>query len=420
MSLPKNFSAPNFQEATRRQTKHSAAAMWSTMLHYTPAVLKHNARGYYIEYFVKHPDSGVSTRFRQNINMLHARLSQPDFRAQARVLVANLNARLASGWTPFANDGNALRYTPIREALYTYLDRKNRELREATLVAYKSVIDILLRFLDDTGQGEITIGNFTRFAAIRFLDYLGEDKDLNGKKKKPLSNNAWNTYLKKYSAIFGFLVERGYLVDNPFSNIRRKPKEDKRRRVVPMDIRRQILDYLAEHNPNYILVLLLIYSSLIRPKEIEFIRVEDVDIKNSWIHIPADNAKTHKERYAPLTPQICDILTRMCIKSYPPSYYLLGTHYQPSKTKAYHGKYKKDFLEIKRKLRLPEEIQLYSFKDTGISDMFAAGLDALTIMHAADHHDLSVTTRYACQANRDMIRRVREHAPELVQMGNEK
>ena len=105
----------------------------------------------------------------------------------------------------------------------------------------------------------------------------------------------------------------------------------------------------------------------------------------------------------------------MCVnRNYPPSWYLLGSDYVPSEKKCYHGKYKKDFIALKQRLRLPPEIQLYSFKDTGISDMFSAGLDALTIMRAADHHDLSVTTRYACRADTDMIARVRSSAPALV------
>lgn len=408
MSIHQNFSTPkSFPLQDRgRQTRE--------FVRYTPAVLKHNARGFYVEYFCRHPDSDLSVRFRQNLNKLHQKLPYSDFRRTATVLVTNINARLASGWTPFADDDNSLKYTPIRDALYTYLDRKRNELRPATLVSYKSVIDILLHYLDTAGMGQITIGNFTRFSAIRFLDYLVEDKTLSGKKKRALSNNAWNTYLKKYCAIFGFMVERGYLQENPFAGIRKKPKEDKRRRVVSDYEKQRILNWVMENNPNYLVVLLLIYNSLIRPKEIELIRVGDVDLAHNWVHVPADNAKTHKERYAPLTPQLVQILSTWNLSTYPDTYYLIGTRYAPARAKAYHGKYKKDFIQIRKQLGLSDGIQLYSWKDTGISDMFSAGLDALTIMHAADHHDLSVTTRYACQANTDMIRKVCDKAPALM------
>lgn len=407
-----NFSS-NFTTNSVTAPRGRWASFRAEQFGYSPAILKHNARGFYVEFFVCHPDSGMSTRFRRNLNILRARMSYGDFLRQAHTICSNINARLATGWTPFAEDGNSLRYTPIHDALYTYLDRKSRELRAATITCYKSVIDILLHWLELSGQGAITIGNFTRFSAIRFLDYLQEDHGPDGKPHKPVSNNCWNSHLKKYKAIFSFLQERAYIVDNPFANIRTKPKEDKRRRTVDDGTKQIILDWVLRNNPNYLLVLLLVYNSLIRPKEIELIQVEDVDLQHSWIHIAADKAKTHKERYAPLTPQIVDLLRTWHLDRYPKSYYLIGSSYTPSQKRCFHGKYKKDFMKIQAACKLPAGISLYSFKDTGISDMFAAGLDALTIMRAADHHDLSVTTRYACQANTDMIAKVRKLAPGL-------
>lgn len=381
---------------------------------YTPAVLRHNERGYYIEYFVRHPDSGQSVRFRQNANMLRKRLSAAEFKSTIHVQVANLNAKLAAGWTPFAADGNGLRFTPLHDALPSFVKAKQRELRPATLTSYKSQIDILLRYLDQIGLQGVTIGNFSKPIAYGFLDYLSLDRDLADKPKKPLSNNAWNTYLKKYSAIFGFFVERGYITENPFAGIRTKPKEDKKRQNVTPEQRTAILSYLQQHNPGYIMVLALIYSSLIRPKEIELIRIQDVDLDKHWVHIPADNAKTHKERYAPLTEEECTILRTWGLHNYPPTYYLIGSSYRPDHQKAYHGKYKKDWITIRRKLALPSCVQLYSFKDTGLSDMILSGVDVLTAMRAADHHDLSVTTRYVCHADTDMINKVRAHAPTLT------
>lgn len=408
------FSSISSGSTSASVTRGRWAAFRSEQFGYSPAVLKHNARGFYVEFFVCHPDNGASTRFRRNLNILRARMSYADFLRQAHTICANINARLATGWTPWAEDGASLKYTPIRDALYTYLDRKARELRASTLTSYKSVIDILLHYLELSGQGSITIGNFTRFAAVRYLDYLQEDHGPDGRPHKPVSNNCWNSHLKKYRAIFAFLQERAYITDNPFASIRNKPKEDKRRRTVSDSDKQRILDWVLQNNPNYLLVLLLVYNSLIRPKEIEYIQLEDVDLTHHWIHISADKAKTHKERYAPLTPQTVALLETWSLQNYPGSYYLIGTNYLPSKTKAFHGKYKKDFMKIQAALSLPPGVSLYSFKDTGISDMFAAGLDALTIMRAADHHDLSVTTRYACQANTDMIKKVGALAPTLM------
>lgn len=52
-------------------------------------------------------------------------------------------------------------------------------------------------------------------------------------------------------------------------------------------------------------------------------------------------------------------------------------------------------------------MQLYSLKDSGITELLESGLDALTVMKAADHHDLTTTTKYASHRDNNMISKVR-------------
>jgi site-specific recombinase XerD len=51
---------------------------------------------------------------------------------------------------------------------------------------------------------------------------------------------------------------------------------------------------------------------------------------------------------------------------------------------------------------------MYSLRDSGIVDMLHAGMDNLTTMHAAGHHDLRITSVYADHVDTEMIERVRE------------
>lgn len=378
-----------------------------------PAVLKENGRGFYIEYYAYNPETDRPERVRHNLNKLRKRMAKRDFLHRAGIMVSDINAKLASGWSPFMVSFDTHQYTPLRDALEEFLRIKGRELRPSTLVSYQSVVNILLNYMEQSHMGDCHSVALTHRIAIRFMDYLSADRDLLGGKKVALSNNAWNTYLKKYSAVCGWLVERGYLPENPFAKIKPKPKEQKKRSVISEDSRRRVMAYLQENNPGFIMVILLIYNSLVRPKEIETVRVRDINTKEHWVHIPAEYAKTHKERYAPLTDAECELLESWGIEHIPGDYYLVGHNFQPSPTPAYHGQYKKYWYKVKEALNLPKSEQLYSFKDSGISDMFDKGIDALTIMHAADHHDLSVTVRYAQQANKEMITKVVANAPVL-------
>ena len=58
-------------------------------------------------------------------------------------------------------------------------------------------------------------------------------------------------------------------------------------------------------------------------------------------------------------------------------------------------------------------MQLYSLRDTGINGMLKAGIDPLSVMQAADHSDLSMTTRYANHAAPELFRKLNEKAPSF-------
>ena len=47
------------------------------------------------------------------------------------------------------------------------------------------------------------------------------------------------------------------------------------------------------------------------------------------------------------------------------------------------------------------------------SDLGWAGIDDLSVMQHADHHDLEITTRYANHADPNLIRTIRERGPEF-------
>ena len=60
-------------------------------------------------------------------------------------------------------------------------------------------------------------------------------------------------------------------------------------------------------------------------------------------------------------------------------------------------------MRLLAELGLPDTMQLYSFRDTGITDLLRSGLDPITVMHHADHHSLEITTRYANHVDAHLV-----------------
>ena len=64
-------------------------------------------------------------------------------------------------------------------------------------------------------------------------------------------------------------------------------------------------------------------------------------------------------------------------------------------------------------LHLPDEYQLYSLRDSGIRAKLDNGMDPAVVMHAAGHHNLAETTKYAIKANREELAMIVAQSPSF-------
>jgi site-specific recombinase XerD len=83
----------------------------------------------------------------------------------------------------------------------------------------------------------------------------------------------------------------------------------------------------------------------------------------------------------------------------------------PGKKHIAYSRFRKDWQDMREALGLPDEMQLYSLRDTGLNEMLKGGIDSLSVMQHADHHDLSITTRYANHVDPHLVDTISEKAP---------
>lgn len=172
-------------------------------------------------------------------------------------------------------------------------------------------------------------------------------------------------------------------------------------------------NWLKENNKGLLLVSWLVYYSLIRPTEIRRIRVADVSLKNHCILIHGDNAKNHHTRFATIPEEVELFLLDNNYLNAPLNYFLIGNNYCPSDTMASHSHFGKDWISMRKAIDMPQEMQLYSLRDTGITEMLKSGIPDLTVMQHADHSDLSITSIYAKHADPNLIETIRNKVPEF-------
>ena len=371
---------------------------------YTPAILKNQpSHGWLIEYYVINPSTSNKQRFVIKLNKLRKRFDRlSDFKKFANAIVIKYNCQLAGGWTPFGENQNSRYFTPLVDVVNEYIAEKSKELRPNSVRCYKFFASVFIAWIQKNVPG-IQICNFNKVLAVRFMDYIFNDRGLTDK--------SWNNFLKSSRAFFSWAVGKCYAKENPFVSMKMKRESEKKRCLIPVETRKRITEWCTNNNIGMLMVCELVYSSLIRPNEITGLRIGDIDLRTGVVHVRPEVSKTHYGRFSAISPQLDELFRSMHIEKYDSSLHLFGKGYKPSATPLVRSRFSKDWIKMRNALGLPEEMQLYSLRDTGINEMIKAGIDPLTVMQHADHHDLSMTTKYANHIDPNLVETIRKKAP---------
>ena len=371
---------------------------------YIPAVLRHNSEGWQVNYYVYNPITDKMERKRMLLNTLRKRYRTiAEFKVAANEIISTINAKLAGGWTPFGESENARYYTTIDEMIKLYLSEKSKELKPDTMRSYRSFCNIFSNWCADSAPNCKCI-QFNKTLAVQYMDYIYMEREV--------AARAYNNQLKMARALFSWALQKCYCKENPFEHIKTKRQDEKKRIIIPPNTRQKIKDYLLEKNPVFLIILELVFTSLLRPAEIARIQIKQIHLKEQYIFMPADKTKNGHNRHAFLSKELVMMIAPL-LNNTADDWYLIGADFRPGKSPMPVTKYTKTWDKMRKALHLPDEMQLYSLRDTGINNMLKSGIDPLTVMQAADHHDLAMTTRYANHADPNLIQTLEEHAPKF-------
>lgn len=374
-----------------------------------PAVVRTTPRtGFYVEYYILDPLTDTMLRRTIQLKRLLKRYRSNRERQLAAQKVADeLNVKLSGGWTPLHETDDGRLYTPVSDLVERFITAKTREgVRPTTIVNYSSFTRLFLEWCEDTGRAKKYSGTFLRSDAVQYMDYIMD---------KGNGNRSYNNTLKALRSFWQWSLDHCYCKENPFAGIKLLPKTQKKRILVDPETRRRVADYFSQSKPQMLLVCKLVYSSAIRPKEISNIQLKHVDLERHYILIEADNAKNGKARCATITHDIVEYLAPLMDGYRNGDYYLFGTGKQmlPSEGKARRNYFTKCWDKMRRELMLPEEMQLYSLRDTGLVDLLHAGVDQLTVQHHADHSSLEIQNIYTDHYDAGLNSKIYENAPDF-------
>ena len=359
-------------------------------IEYTPPKLT-QGKIWYITYYVQDPKTMRLKRIRIKVNRGDTLRER---KAMAKAIMGRLSEKLAMGWNPLVEKFAPKAYKKLFEAFDAFLDAKRRELEANSLRSYMSFIKTIREWLQVHGCDENTYAcGFTGSMAIDFMESIESNPKI--------SPRTYNNYLIFCRVLFDWMVEREYVSENPFTSIRRKPKKltKKKRRILSDAELSRLWEYLERENQEYLVICMLCYCCLMRPKEISMLKCSDIRLDSQTVLVRGEIAKNDNTSSRTIPDAMMQYVHRLDLSN--PKLFLFGNHshfdFSPGKTAVPERKIATFWNRcVREECGFPMEVMFYSLKDTGITNMAAAGVPVSFIQQQADHSSLAMTSIY-CQ-----------------------
>ena len=416
----------------------STLTIQQTSANFVPADLRHDTNGWYIVYYAFNPIISKLEMKRIKLNLLKKRCrSMVEFKVQVNDIMRTIDnqlrtaalncvqttaatpativpevatvaastpvvAPLSTPSTPVSE--NVRYYKTLDEVTRIFTAEKEKELRNSTMRSYKSFCHMLREWANEH-YPYIKMSMFERAHAVEFLDDMAA---------KGLGPNTYNNMIRLGSVLFIWAKAKCYTRENPFDGQKRKRVLEKTRTIIKPEHQALIDKWFADNQPEMRIVCRLIYTSLLRPIEITRVQVKQIDFVNHCIRMPREKTKTWEAREGRLDAELEEMLRKHIQGANPDDYLFADSLWRCGKRPMGNGTYGKAWDRMRTDLKLPKEYQLYSLKDTAINSMLKAGVDDLSVMQAAGHKDLSMTTIYANHHDDKLIDNLNQKAPKFA------
>lgn len=355
----------------------------SPLVGFKPAELRVGT-DWLIVFYAQNPHTGKLQRFRNRVPKISNKRDRQKF---AQKMVETLNEKLYSGWSPFLENSEKNELKTIAYCLDLFLktlekEEKDGVKRPATVSNWKNFITLLKKYLSEN-QKNIT---FVSQIDIRICSHFMDSFYLH----KNSSVRTYNYRLKQTKALFNFFISKGFLSDNPAKNIKLKTTTEKKR-VVLNEIEKKQLQQLKKDNFHFFVLCMTTYYCFIRPAELQQLKVSDVDLQNGFISVSAEISKNRKTENVTIPNIFLEDLKKH-IGAANKNDFLFGKKFAPNSIKSNQIQYA--WNKVKKKYNFRKEVQFYSLKDTGITDLLNSGIPAVKVQTQARHSDLKITEHY--------------------------
>ena len=343
---------------------HHSLNSSSSILSYSVPKL-HTGKTWYVDFFCYDP---VEQRMRRKKYHLDGIKKLSMRKQRAADLIAALSERLRRGWNVWAENAACDRhyspYTEVCKFYRRYLDKMFSigVLKKGSYQSYLSFFGVFNDYLEQYPAKRVVYAyQITLELLSDFLDFMLLDCDVSSR-----TRNNYRTWLGTFCE---WMVEKGYLPENPVVKIKTLPVGEKLRDpLTPQDLR-LLRHYLEKHNKHFLLACLLEYYTFIRPEEMTYIRIRDIQIKEQYILLDNPHTKNRKDGAVGVNTGILKLMIELGVFTHCGAEYLFSNReFTPGTTHLDSRAFRETFVKVRTKLGWGPNYQFYSLKDTGIRE----------------------------------------------------
>ena len=356
------------------------------VLPYSLPVL-HMGKTCYVDFFCLDPIVGKMRRKKYHLDKFK---SVAEKKARAAEIITSVTARLRSGWNVWIKTDSTREHTHFSECLElykAYLERSEETgtMKSKTAYGYLSYLGIFTDWLQNRIVPVKFCYQVDTILLSDFLDYVLIDRESSPRTR--------NNYLIWISTFCAWMVEKGYLKENPASKIKKIKEDAKKRDALTTEELVRLQTHLGKTNKHFLLACLMEYYTFIRPIELSQIKLEHISIKDQKVFIPGAISKNRRDGTVGLNDEIIRLMIELKIFEKPSHCFLFSKDFKPSEKQADSRIFREYFMKVREELKWDDSKQFYSLKDSGIRDL--ANAEGIVVARdQARHSDIATTNKY--------------------------
>lgn len=265
-----------------------------------------------------------------------------------------------------------------------------RNMSDRTIKSYKDGMQLFITYLvqeENIKLIDITFENITREIVANYLNYLENDR-----------KNSINTRNQRLAIIKSFyqfcLTEEIENIDN-IERVLKISSKKYPRKIIEFLTEEEIesllksIDTTSKKNRRNLLVIALLYDTAARASEIIHLKIEKINLENSYIIL---SGKGNKQRIVPIMKNTKTLLINFMKENKINSGYL----FQNKNKNHQNENFIKDIVKVITKdVNFSKEITPHTFRHSRAIHLLSAGVNLLYIRDLLGHESVVTTERYA-------------------------